>query len=74
MNKRDIKRKKLSLKKSGRYVDVEKIGTFQKGSGCPHERRLRTGNERDDSFLFFWSRHMYEYYCPGCRQMIWLPK
>ena len=41
---------------------------------CPHTNKLKTGNEKEDSFLIFWSIHKYEYYCPECKQMIWLPE
>ncbi len=38
---------------------------------CPHKDKTRTGNEREKPFLFFWSRHQVEYYCPNCRQYLW---
>ena len=42
------------------------------GSHCQHEHKTRTGNEKEDSFFIFWSRHKYEYYCQDCEQNIWL--
>ena len=39
---------------------------------CPHTNKTRTGNEKEDSFFIFWSKHKYEYYCPDCGQNIWL--
>ena len=41
-------------------------------SHCRHEHKTRTGNEKEDSFFVFWSRHKYEYYCQDCEQNIWL--
>ena len=42
------------------------------GPRCQHEHKIRTGNEKEDSFFIFWSRHKYEYHCQDCEQNIWL--
>ena len=42
------------------------------GPRCQHEHKTRTGNEKEDSFFIFWSRHKYEYHCQDCGQNIWL--
>ena len=41
------------------------------GPRCQHEHKFRTGNEKEDSFFIFWSRHKYEYYCPDCKMTLW---
>lgn len=40
---------------------------------CPTDCRnkYRTGNEREEPFFIFWSRHMKEYYCPDCKSTWW---
>ena len=43
-------------------------------SVCPHTNKTRTGREKEDSFLLFWSIHKYEYNCPDCGQNLWLPE
>ena len=46
----------------------------KKAQICPHTNKTRTGREKEDSFLIFWSIHKYEYCCPDCGLNIWLPE
>ena len=41
---------------------------------CPttHANAYRTGNEREDSIFFFWSRHQIEYHCSDCNYTWWV--
>ena len=41
---------------------------------CPHTNKTKTGREKEDSFLIFWSIHKYEYCCPDCGANLWLPE
>ena len=40
--------------------------------GCQHLRKERTGNEREDSYFVFWSKHQYEYRCVYCGATFWV--
>ncbi|WP_026661381.1 hypothetical protein [Butyrivibrio proteoclasticus] len=38
---------------------------------CLHERKCRTGGERDVTRWIFWDAHEYQYFCPDCKEMFW---
>ena len=45
----------------------------QRKWSCPAhcQNAYRTGNEKEDPFFIYWSRHMKEYYCPDCHETWW---
>ena len=54
---------------SGGNAHLRKSG--RKRFQCHHPNKVRTGNEKEDDFFIFWSRHKYEYTCPDCGSTIW---
>ena len=39
---------------------------------CYHDHTVPTGEEREDSRFFFWSKHQHEHYCTDCGHYIWV--
>ncbi len=64
--------------------DSEKVngGAVLGGSTCydekhcgrnnngPH-KNVKTGNEKEESYFIFWSKHMKEYKCVHCGRTVW---
>ncbi len=42
------------------------------GNRCQHPAKVKTGAEREDSRFIFFSQHQFQYYCPDCKQYIWV--
>ena len=66
------KMKKLNRKELDQIAGGCRRRGADRGLRCRHEHKIRTGSEKEESVLFFWTKRRYEYYCSDCKQIIWL--
>ena len=65
------KMKKLNRKELDQIAGGCRRRGADRGLRCRHEHKIRTGNEKEERFFRYWSRHKYEYYCPDCEATFW---
>ena len=41
-------------------------------TGCSHEHKWKTGEEREDYRYIIFSQHEVEYFCEDCGKTIWV--
>ena len=41
-------------------------------SKCKHPNKYRTGADKEDPRWLLFSQHQYEYFCPQCKETIWV--
>ena len=54
---------------SGSDMDITHLGSC---GVCMHEGMYKTGAQREDPRWLFFSQHQFEYYCPKCKETIWV--